>query len=133
MIISHTNDVKQLSRRQTDRVELNKECTFAAVKVSSDSVKKTEVTYKPLQTTYTGLLKDISSDGCSLQAALPIREGQYIHISFSLPKKDDNVIVGIIIRTDKDDSPGKFLLHIQFVKVETETKNIILAMVNKFI
>ena len=133
MIISHTNDVKQLSRRQTDRVELNKECNFAAVKVSSDSVKKTEVTYTPLQTSYIGLLKDISSDGCSLQAALPIREGQYIHISFSLPKKDDNVIVGIIIRTDKADSPGKFLLHIQFVKVETETKNIILAMVNKFI
>ena len=133
MLISHTNDVKQLQRRQTDRVDLNVPCTFAAVRVSSDSAKKSDVSYTPLQTKYQGILKDVSSDGCSLQAGLPIREGQYIHLEFNLPKKADNISTGIIVSTEKSDSPGKFLLHIQFVKIEAETKNTILAMVNKFI
>jgi len=133
MLISHTNDVKQLQRRQTDRVDVNENCYFAAVRVSSDSAKKSDVSYVPLQTKYQGVLKDICSDGCSVQAGLPIREGQYIHLEFHLPKKADNIATGIIVSTEKSDSPGKFLLHIQFVKIEAETKNTILAMVNKFI
>ena len=133
MLISHTNDVKQLQRRQSDRIEISANCVFSAVRVSSDSSKKSDISYTPLQQKYNGLLKDISSDGCSLQAGLPIREGQYIHLEFNLPQKTDNIALGIITDTDKSDSPGKFLLHIQFVKVEIETKNTILAMVNKFI
>ena len=133
MLISHTNDVKQLLQRQNDRVEINSGCTFAAVRVSSDSSRKNDVSYTPLQQKYKGVLKNVSSGGCSLLASLPIREGQYIYLEFHLPKKSDNIAVGIITGTDKSDSPGKFLLHIQFVKIEPETKNIVLAMVNKFI
>ena len=133
MLVSHTNDVKQLQRRKNDRAGVNTSCNFAAVRVSSDSSRKNDVSYTPLQQKYKGLIKDVSSEGCSLLAGLPIREGQYIYLEFNLPRKADNTAVGIIVSTDKSDSPGKFLLHIQFVKVESETKNIILAMVNKFI
>ena len=128
MIVMHSDQISPLQKRQNERIEMQQECQFASVTVTKTGEGKNEtVTYKPSDTMHNGMLFDVSTGGCRLLVNIPIKAEQYIYVKGRFNHRDEDAATGIILRTTRRQDDGKYLLHIKFVAISTETVNRIQA------
>ncbi len=120
LLTGHSPTMKIVQNRMTKRQNVNRECQFSAVKFSGNEQKrKFEVQPKK----YNGALIDISATGCKLACGLPIVQGQYIQVYFSMPGMDKSEAQGVIVKTKKDSDEKTFLLYIKFTDIDISVKN----------
>jgi hypothetical protein len=132
MLVVHTDRLEQLQRRQTERVEIQKQCIFSSVNVHSGSSEKmTKVIYQPAEKKHEGVLEDISAGGCRIITSLPIRQDQYIYVEGPFNGSVTDSAIGIIVRTTKR-RDEQYVLHIRFIKIEKAVINRIHAHVYKY-
>jgi len=133
MLLAHTNSLRALQRRNSKRMTLNTKCTFSAVDVSKNSDDEKNTTYTPKQNKYEGTIQDISSNGCRVNCTLPIHQGQFISVNFSIDgTKTDNAI-GLIVSTTATSDNTHYILHIQFVKITKSVRNRIYALIYNYL
>ena len=132
MVIVHSDKISPLQKREQERAEINVQCEFRSVKVVVENEgKKEKVRYVPSDKAHEGVIEDISTGGCRLIAKLPIKADQNIYIDGPLNKKQNDHVVGTIVRTTKR-SDGIYILHIRFLRIDMKVVNRIQAMVSKF-
>ena len=132
MIVTHSEAIAPLQRRQTERMDIEQPCAFSSVAVKTTGTgKATKVEYKPSETQHKGTLLDISTGGCRITTTMPIKPEQFIFIRGKLNAHDEDVVIGTIVRTTKR-LDGLFILHIRFVKIELAVENRIQALVCKY-
>jgi hypothetical protein len=130
LVVTHTNNVQALLRREHKRIRMDAPCSFSAVQViTGGNGQKATVEYKPLEKKHSGKILNISGGGCSLQTNLPIREGQYIYLSLQLDANSEDSMVGQILHTQKPGDSKLYTLHIRFVRMAKNTRNKILSRV----
>ncbi len=134
LVVSHTNNLEILHRRNQRRVPYNPVCVFAAVKVTTGGKgKDPAVEYVPLEHRYEGKLVDISSEGCSIQTNLAIKKQQYIYIEFKLDDSSTDSVFGMIVDTIVNSQTKLNTLHIHFVRMKLETRNKIYTLVYEYL
>lgn len=134
VIVTHTSDIQILHRRNQKRIPFNPRCIFSAVQViTGGQGKSTTIDYKPLEKKHNGTMVDISSDGCCIQTELPIKIQQYIYIEVEIEKTKTDFLTGLIVESEYISSKNNYILHIQFVRISTETKNRIYSLVYDYI
>lgn len=126
VIVSHSDKISNLQKREQERAEMDSPCKFNSVKASED--KKGKTVYIPGEKDYDGDLEDISAGGCKISTDLPIKAGQYINIKGAFNNKQTDSAVGVIVRTTKR-SDNVFVLHIKFLEIDLAVANRINAMV----
>lgn len=131
MLISHSNDLERLNRRNSKRIKTNVKCVFSAVKVQNN-VDSDETEFTPSEKKHEGILSDISGEGCAVITKLPIKEKQKIYLEFSLDSQQKANAYGIICSAEKKSLNETYMLHIKFIKISTEVKNRIFAYVYGF-
>lgn len=131
MLISHSNDLERLNRRNSKRIKTNLKCMFSAVKVQTVSGSD-KTTFTPVEKKHEGFLSDISGEGCAVITKLPIKEKQKIYLEFSLDGQQKASAYGIICGAEKKSLNENYMLHIKFIKISTEVKNRIFAYVYGF-
>lgn len=130
LIASHTNTLKAMQRRNAKRMVCDRQCKFSAVEVTSTQKGKTkEISYEPKQNKYEGKLQDISAMGCQINCTLPIQQGQYIYVEFSLDDKTINSAIGLIVQTTQTHDGTHYILHIKFIGIDIAVKNSIEALI----
>ncbi|NLM00453.1 MAG: PilZ domain-containing protein [Treponema sp.] len=130
--IYHATNIQILHRRTAKRIKFDYQCKYNAVKIFSVNGKKgVNIEYKNLDKTFDGKLWDISSDGCCLISNFPMKENQYIHISTKIDGKNEDNIIGIIIKSVKDYSKDfdTFRVHIRFVQISKKSRNKIFSKI----
>lgn len=133
LLLTHTNVITRLNRRNSKRKTINTNCIFSSVKVNVKKNKnKEEIEYIPNEKQYKGIIKDISSGGCTLQTSLPIKSDQYIWLKFAVDRYHTSSIIGITRKGERYMDSSNFLLHIRFVKISLATKNQIRAAIYDF-
>ena len=133
MVISHTNNLEVLVRRNQKRIPYKPQCVFSAVKVSSGGLgKNPKVSYEALPKKHEGTLMDISANGCSLQTNMPISKGQYIYIEFRMDAEAIEKAFGKIVNATTTQTKLT-ILHIEFVKISLETRNKIYKKVYDYV
>ncbi len=126
LIASSNNTLTAVQRREARRGLLETNCKFAAVKFSPD--KKNKYDIQP--TKYDGKMQDISSNGCRLCCGMPIKQGQYLSINFSLADGQEDQVIGYIVMTKKaNDDSKQYILHVRFVDISIEVKNKVSAFI----
>lgn len=130
MIVSHTNEVVFQERRKQKRIDVSMSCDFSAVKIESKG--KGKVLFLPQTNRHDARLKDISAGGCKIMANMPIKEGQHIHIKWTLTGTVCEA-VGVIIRTTKGTEADAYYLAIKFAQITDRVRNDILAFVYKYV
>lgn len=133
LVVSHTNNLEILHRRNQKRIPYSPICEFAAVKVSTGGKgKDPSVVYTPLEHRYEGKLLDISSEGCSIQTNLAIKKQQYIYIELKLDDSSTDSMIGLIVETTQNTQTKLTILHVNFVRMKMETRNKIYRLVYEF-
>ena len=131
MIVSASNQIKQVLRRVAKRMAINIPCKFAAAKPKS-SKKNTD--YEIQDKRFNGRFVDISAAGCRIECTMPIKQGQNIYLEFSLENSNNiQKVIGTIIATKKARMNNNYILHIQFENLNIATKNKIYALIHGFI
>ena len=125
MILSSSNTLKPMQRRMAKRVNTNIECSFSAAKKSQKKKKGTE--YDVLEKQHKGILQDISATGCRLACHIPIKQGQYVFVEFSIDGVKTQEGIGIIILTKRASEENTYILHIKFMEMPLSTRNDIYA------
>lgn len=127
MIVMHSDQIIPLQKRQVERIEMQEDCDFSSVIVTTvKEGKNSHIEYKMSSTIHKGILLDVSAGGCRLVVNIPIKAEQFINISGRLNTRDVDSAIGTILRTTKRED-GKFILHIKFVKIDPPTVNRIQA------
>ncbi|MCR5763441.1 MAG: PilZ domain-containing protein [Treponema sp.] len=126
LIASSNNTLTAIQRRTSKRIHLDKECKFSAVKYNPNN--KTN-SYEILQNKYEGKLQNISATGCRLSCTMPIKEGQYLNVEFSLKDGQTEQSIGYIVMTKKSPDGKQYVLHIKFIDIDLGVKNRISAFV----
>lgn len=133
LVVSHTNNLEILHRRNQRRIPYNPVCVFSAVKVTTGGKGKSpSVEYTPLDHRYEGKLLDISSEGCSIQTNLAVKKQQYIYIEFKLDDSSTDSVYGLIVETTKSTQTNLNTLHVHFVRMKLETRNKIYRLVYEY-
>lgn len=133
LVVSHTNNLEILHRRNQRRIPYNPVCVFAAVKVSTGGKgKDPTVEYTPLEHRYDGKLLDISSEGCSIQTNLAVKKQQYIYIELKLDDSSIDSLYGLIVETTQNTQTKLNTLHVHFVRMKLETRNKIYRLVYEY-
>lgn len=133
MVVSHTNNLEVLIRRNQKRIVYNPLCTFSAVKVVSGGLgKNPKISYEALSKKYQGSLIDISANGCSMQTHMPISKGQFIYIEFRVDAESIENAYGKIVNTTTNTQTKQTNLHIEFVKISLESRNKIFKLVYNY-
>ena len=125
MVLSATNTLKPMQRRMAKRVNTDIRCTFSAAKKAKKKHDGSE--YDVLEKRHQGLLQDVSATGCRLACNIPIKQGQYIYVEFSLDGVQTQQGIGIIVMTKKAQSGNGFILHIKFMEMPLSARNDIYA------
>lgn len=130
ILVSHSNNITILHRRNFTRLPFDNDCIFSAVQIITGGQKKdVEVQYKPLEKKHKGKITDISADGCCLETELPIRPNQYIYIELDLTQDEKAKIIGKIVDNEINKRNNLHILHIKFVKIAKKTKNVIFSLI----
>ena len=133
IVVTHSNNIEILHRRNFTRLSFNTECIFSAVQVTTGGDKKdVQVEYKPLEKKHTGIISDISAEGCCLETELPIKANQFIYIEVEISEEQTSKIFGKIVAVEVNNSTNKHILHINFVKIDKNTKNSIFKLVYNY-
>ncbi len=133
IVVTHSNNIEILHRRNFTRMPFNTECIFSAVQVTTGGNKKdVEVEYKPMEKKHTGKITDLSAEGCCLETELPIRPNQYIYIEVEITENVKSHIFGKIVAVEINKSTNMHILHINFVKIDKKTKNSIFSLVYNY-
>ena len=114
-------------RRGSKRHPLSVPCKFSSVKPIKQGKS---VNYEIAEKKYDGQLHDISTGGCRFDCQIPIKQGQYLSLEFSIGSVPIQVI-GYIVMTTKDSAGegNNYILHIKFVDLGVADKNRIAAFV----
>ena len=120
MILSHTNDLNQQTKRKSKRSDINVPCVFSA---ANEAHKKTKA--------HDGVLANVSGDGCAVITNLPIKENQRIRVSIMLSEKTYEA-EGLIVSVRKNASNNTFSLGILFTDISDEARNRIFAYVYRY-
>lgn len=130
IIVSHSNNISILQRRNFLRLPFNTECVFSAVHVNLNEQKKDgKIEYKPLEKKHIGKFTDISASGCCIETDLPIKPEQYIYIELELSQNEPESIIGKIVSSEINKVNNLNILHINFVKIAQKTRSKIFSMV----
>jgi hypothetical protein len=133
IVVTHSNNIAILHRRNFTRMPFNTECIFSAVQVITGGDKKeVQVEYKPLEKKHNGKISDISAEGCCLETELPIRPNQYIYIEVEIAEDKISKIFGKIVAVEINSSTNKHILHIKFVKIDKTTRNSIYSLIYNY-
>lgn len=133
IVVTHSNNIAILHRRNFTRMPFNTECIFSAVQVITGGDKKeVQVEYKPLEKKHNGKISDISAEGCCLETELPIRANQYIYIEVEIAEDKISKIFGKIVAVEVNSSTNKHILHIKFVKIDKTTRNSIYSLIYNY-
>jgi len=131
MIVSASNQIKQVLRRVAKRMAISIPCKFSAAKLKSN---KKNPEYEIQEKRFNGKFVDISAAGCRIECTMPIKQGQNIYLEFSL-ENGNNIqkVIGTIIATKKARMNSNYILHIKFEDLNIATKNKIYALIHGFI
>lgn len=132
MIVTHSDQLSPLAKRSAERRDVEEICNFASVQVNTiEKGRHTKIEYQHSQTLHEGTLLDISVGGCRITSTLPIKAEQLIYVQGKLNLKQEDVIIGQIVKTTKR-LDGLFILHIKFIKIDEAVINRIQAFVCKY-
>ncbi len=127
LYFAHSADLHMMQRRKAKRMKVSSDCYFSAVKMTQVQKKKK---FEILDKRYTGKLMDISALGCKIWCGLPIVQGQYLQIYFTLEGfENEHEAQGLIVATKKNPDNKTFVLHIKFTDINTKAKNNIYAKI----
>ena len=132
MLLTHSNDLERLNRRNAKRILTKQKCTFSSVKVEKGQ-KEGELNYLPSDRKHEGIINNISGEGCSLLTKLPIKAEQDIYLEFSFDPLHTDSVIGLICGAEKNLTNDFYTLHIKFLKISLEAKNRIFAYVYNFV
>ena len=136
MIVAHSEDLLNQAHRNSKRESIDAECIFSPARLarqeekSKEAIKKNIEEYIVVQKEYTGKVTNISSGGCCIKTTLPIKEKQYLSLRIPSLNIDDHIIG--IIRKTRQLLDNSYNLHIQFLRIDLESKNIINAYAFKY-
>ena len=136
LIIAHSEDLLNQAHRNSKRESIDAECIFHPARPAKPeertkkAIKNNEDEYVIAPKEYPGRVTNISSGGCCIKTKLPVKEKQYLTIR--IPTMDlDEHIIGIIRRT-RQLLDQTYNLHVQFLKIDLESKNKINAYAFKY-
>lgn len=128
MVCAHTDRLEPLAKRSSDRIDMELNIQFAAVKaINHGTEKKPDMEYKINERRYPGTLLDISAGGCRLVTKLPIKPNQHIYIEGMFNQLEVDHAIGLILRNTRR-KDGLIILHIKFVSIDLPVVNRILAL-----
>lgn len=132
MIVTHSDQLTALTKRSGERRDVEEACKFASVTISTvKSGRKTRIEYHPSLNMHDGTILDVSIGGCRITSNLPIKAEQLIYVHGKLNSKQEDIIIGQIVKTTKR-LDGLFILHIKFIKIDLPVINRIQAFVCKY-
>lgn len=126
MILSHSSDLVKKSRRRYKRINYTASVKFSLATQKVDN--KGKLSFISSNTSYDGVLQNISGGGCCLSTAKLIEENNALYLSFNLTGTDCKV-VGKIVKTRPNQNTSLFNLHIRFINIDLSIQNKILAKV----
>lgn len=133
MMIAHTNSVKAFPNRRHDRKSIRTTCMYSHVTVANVvSGKHTEHKFYPSPKSFPGTIIDISSGGCSIEAATSVGIGEYISIRYILEGKTEDTLIGKVIRASPSKDPSITVIHIQFAKMPRAALNRIFSYIYNY-
>ncbi len=136
IIIAHSEDLLNQAHRNSKRESIDAECIFSPARLarpeetSKKAQKNNDEEYIIAQKEYPGKVTNISSGGCCIKTSLPIKEKQYLTIRIPSMNLDEHIIG--IIRKTRQLQDTSFNLHIQFLRIDLESKNRINAYAFKY-
>ncbi len=127
LIASSNSTLTVAQRRGSKRHPLSVACKFSSVKAIKQG---NSVNYEIAEKRYDGQLHDISTGGCRLDCQIPIKQGQYLSLEFTIGSTPIQVI-GYIVMTTKDSAgeSNMYFLHVKFIDLGIADKNRIAAFV----
>lgn len=127
LIASANSTLTAAQRRGSKRQPLTAPCKFSSVKPINQGKN---VNYEIAEKKYDGQLHDVSTGGCRFDCQIPIKQGQYLSLEFSIGGSSIQVI-GYIVMTAKDPASesNMYFLHVKFVDLGIADKNRIAAFV----
>lgn len=129
MLIAHSDKLNTTVQRHYRREFFEEMIKFSAVKFKQNNEDNKDI-FIYSDKIYDGKLTNISAGGCCIETNLPVKEYQHICLYLDRIGISEKVI-GVIKRTRKLED-GNFALHIQFVKISLESKNILYTLVYKY-
>ena len=136
MIVAHSEDLLNQAHRNSKRESIDTDCIFSPARIArpeemdKKELKNKEEKFIVAQKQYNGKVTNISSGGCCIKTNLPIKEKQYLSIKIPSLNLDEHII-GIIRRT-RQLQDNSYNLHIQFLRIDLESKNKINAYAFKY-
>ena len=129
LVASSTDQVKPILRRASKRMVADFPCKFSSAKPNG---KKKGQMFDIQEKKYDGIMQDISATGCRISCDMPIKQGQFLFIEFSLNGAETQSAVGSIVVTKKASVDNKYILHIKFEEIEAAAKNKIYALIHGY-
>lgn len=127
MVVSHSEQLESQAQRHFKREFTEEACTFCSLRFSEDKHTGKLINIYS-DKIYKGKITNISAGGCCIHTTLPVKEKQSLCVSIA--NYDIWKIPGVIRKTRRLPG-GKFALHVQFTKINLETKNKIQAIIYK--
>lgn len=133
LMLYHTDSVRPLPNRSHDRKSIQAPANFTHVTVGNIvNGKQTEHKFYPSGKEVMGTMTDISAGGCSIMSRSPAKEGEYIEIKCILAGTSEDIMIGKVVRTHKDDPNGPTIMHIRFAKMSRTSMNRIFAYIYNY-
>jgi c-di-GMP-binding flagellar brake protein YcgR len=133
MLIGHTDNILILRKRSYSRKNVKIPCTFSGVEVKPQTNgSNVSFAYYPLVKKYQGTMIDISAGGCGIQTLSPLGEKRYICVEFQIDGNAADIVIGTIVKLDKQDANTGYMMHIQFVKMTRKTRNKIFSFIFEY-
>ena len=127
--VSSSNSLKPIQRRLTKRLSTNISCQFSAARKSNKKKHSKTAGFEILPNKYDGMLQDISASGCRISCKMPIMQGQYLELAFTLGTSQPRSCIGLIVMTKKAQNGKEFVLHVKFINLALSAKNDIYAYI----
>ena len=130
LLLNHTSAIQQAQQRKYRRRDLDRPAYFYPVRILSDGVGKGSRKRAEVES-HRGTLStilDISSGGCSIRTAHPLREGELIKVEFEADHRGPINFYGKVLHTRKS-KPYGGIMHIMFTRISKQNLNNINAFV----
>lgn len=125
VLIVHAIEFMDNVKRAYRRMDINTPCTFSAVK---SELKKGKTIYEVSEKEYKAYLLEISGNGCKMQIDMPIKDGQFLRVSFVLDK-DAFDCLGKISKLRSIKGRNIYNIYVEFINVKPNIRNKMLAKV----
>jgi c-di-GMP-binding flagellar brake protein YcgR len=128
--LKHVDQITRSQKRFYPRKSVRLPVYFSRARVVVEGgKKKAKVDRKD---THWGTIIDISVGGLSIETAVPFNRNNFIKVEFELREDYKMGALGKVKRIEKNAARNTWIMHIQFIKIETKDKNEIFAVLYNY-